>query len=133
MKTIWRFVAVSLCALLSIISVGSAATETFFDPHPCLLTGYTNSYTVTEVDGATGCVIRQYGIDCKGNAWEHNYNSYRPIPIDLGGPYTLMHSGFGTNGQPWWLKAEVNSDGRTVRMWGLNTSGGYYDVDVPTP
>lgn len=85
-------------------------------------------FIVTELDDG-GCIFRQWGEDCFGNRWIHDY-SIKPRSNDLGLYYNMMYDGY-IGSSYYYCKFVYNTTTGVVgQVWGMKANGEYYEAVV---
>lgn len=89
--------------------------------------GSKTAFRVIVIDADVGCVLEIYGRDCDGVFWRQ-YPNGRIVASEPDMSYTWYRDGTSSNGN-WYVKGVVNN-GVLTALWGRNTQGQYYVLDL---
>lgn len=91
--------------------------------------GAEGAWFIVNVGDTCGCLVKLYGVDCGSNRFAH-YFRLEPRHADPGEGYDYYFSGTSPSGQSWYVKIDLDRDGRFARAWGMTVDGGYYEAYV---
>jgi hypothetical protein len=87
------------------------------------------AWMIAVVGGDCGCLVKIYGVDCGGNRYAHYFRAV-PITQDIDAPFDYYYSGTMSDGSSWYVKIDIDRDGRFARAWGQQDDGTFYEVTL---